>query len=143
MRQLPIGASPLVCRYNPATRATRAIGPRGSRGWASQEGRSRRVAGGHRRRVAARAALPVAAVVGLFLGLPVGAGAQGGVPPLLTADTPPASIPQGVPFNYTFRASGSPAPAFAVDVGTLPVGLSLDGVSGTLSGTPTSAGVYG
>ncbi len=58
------------------------------------------------------------------------------------APTPAGYIGQA--YSYTFAASGSPAPTFAVASGTLPTGLTLDATSGTLSGTPSvgSAGSF-
>ena len=58
--------------------------------------------------------------------------------PLLTAETPPSAI-AGVPYSYTFTASGNPAPSFAVTAGALPPGLTL-APTGVLAGTPTAAG---
>jgi hypothetical protein len=63
-------------------------------------------------------------------------------PPELQADSPPASATVGSPYSYTFTASGSPAPSFTVTGGALPPGLSLQPVSGILSGTPTTPGTY-
>ena len=62
--------------------------------------------------------------------------------PALTAASPPGSATVGATYGYTFAASGSPAPTFAVASGALPPGLSLDGPSGILAGTPTAAGTY-
>ena len=58
--------------------------------------------------------------------------------PLFTADAPPSAI-AGVPYSYTFAASGSPSPTFLVTEGALPDGLTLT-PSGELAGTPTTAG---
>ncbi len=61
-------------------------------------------------------------------------------PPLLfTADSAPATATIGAAYSYTFAASGSPSPTFAVSSGNLPSGLTLAS-DGVLSGTPTSAG---
>lgn len=51
----------------------------------------------------------------------------------LTADYPQ-------PYSQTFSASGGTAPYVYVLTGPLPAGLSFDGTSGTLSGTPAEAG---
>ncbi|MFN7975087.1 MAG: putative Ig domain-containing protein [Acidobacteriota bacterium] len=56
----------------------------------------------------------------------------------------PASLPNGtvgVPYSQTVTANGGTAPyTFAVTAGTLPAGLSLNGATGVISGTPTAAG---
>ncbi len=51
----------------------------------------------------------------------------------------PAAI-VGVPYRTTLLAQGSPLPRFAADA--LPPGLSLDPLSGVLSGTPTDPGAW-
>jgi uncharacterized repeat protein (TIGR01451 family) len=61
-------------------------------------------------------------------------------PATFTASTPMAKATVAVPYSYTFSASGNPAPTFSVSSGTLPAGLALDPVSGTLSGSPATAG---
>jgi hypothetical protein len=57
----------------------------------------------------------------------------------------PSELPNGivgVAYNQTITASGSATPyTFTVSVGTLPAGLTLSS-SGTLSGTPTTAGSF-
>jgi hypothetical protein len=58
--------------------------------------------------------------------------------PRLTAETPPSAV-AGVPYSYTFTASGTPAPFFEVTSGALPSGLTL-APTGVLAGTPTAAG---
>ncbi len=66
-------------------------------------------------------------------------------PPVFTADTPPATATVGTAYSYTYAASaptGEPPAAFRVASGTLPPGLTLDTVTGVLSGTPTTAGTY-
>ncbi|TFB71887.1 hypothetical protein E3O06_11540 [Cryobacterium glaciale] len=55
-----------------------------------------------------------------------------------TAATPPAAV-AGTPYSYSFLASGSAEPTFAVTSGQLPAGLDLS-TDGVLSGTPTVAG---
>ncbi|HEU5002696.1 MAG TPA: putative Ig domain-containing protein, partial [Actinomycetota bacterium] len=59
--------------------------------------------------------------------------------PVFTADSPPATASLGVPYTYTFAASGNPSPSFAVASGSLPAGFSLS-AAGVLSGTPTVTG---
>jgi YVTN family beta-propeller protein len=61
------------------------------------------------------------------------------VAPLITSGTPTA--PQvGTLYSFTVTATGSPAPGFSVTSGTLPAGLSLDAITGAITGTPTTAG---
>jgi hypothetical protein len=62
--------------------------------------------------------------------------------PAFTADAPPGGAALGSPYSYTFTASGTPAPTFAVASGSLPPGLGLGAANGTLSGTPTATGAY-
>ncbi len=70
--------------------------------------------------------------------------------PAPTADTPLLSAPTitssgptngtaGAGYGFTVVASGFPAPTFAVSDGVLPTGLTLDGATGAISGTPTIA----
>ena len=61
--------------------------------------------------------------------------------PNFTASTPPATATTGLPYSYAFAATGFPAPTYAI-VGALPNGLTLNAVSGLLSGTPTAAGRF-
>ncbi len=63
-------------------------------------------------------------------------------PPAFVNDSPPSSATVGTPFTYTFTASGSPAPTFTVSSGALPPGLTLQTLTGVLSGTPTTTGTY-
>jgi len=59
--------------------------------------------------------------------------------PVFTAAAPLATATVGKPYSYTFAATGSPTPTFAVTAGTLPAGLTLTS-AGVLSGTPIATG---
>ncbi|HEY1530820.1 MAG TPA: ice-binding family protein [Galbitalea sp.] len=75
----------------------------------------------------------------------VPSGCQTGSAPV-TTDSPavtsgsPTAATVGSPFSFQVTASGTPAPTFAVSAGTLPAGLTLNGSSGLVSGTPLSSG---
>jgi type VI secretion system secreted protein VgrG len=60
------------------------------------------------------------------------------VAPTITPGTPPTAT-AGTPYSYTVTATGSPAPTYTV-TGSLPAGLTFDGSTGTISGTPTTPG---
>ena len=60
-----------------------------------------------------------------------------GVAPQITSPTPPNAT-VGVPYHFVVTATGTPVPSFA-DIG-LPAGLTIDAVSGLISGTPTAPG---
>jgi uncharacterized repeat protein (TIGR01451 family) len=65
-------------------------------------------------------------------------------PPVFTASTPPTTATVGVPYSYTFVASGNPTPSYVLPItfgSTPPVGLTFDNATGVLSGTPLQAGV--
>lgn len=54
----------------------------------------------------------------------------------------PISGTAGTSYSHTFVASGSPVPSFSVVTGDLPPGLTLNGQTGALSGTPTQVGTF-
>jgi hypothetical protein len=57
-------------------------------------------------------------------------------------DTTLASMKVGVPFADGVSADGSPAATYSVSAGSLPDGLALDGATGAVTGSPTTAGAY-
>jgi len=63
-------------------------------------------------------------------------------PSFTSGNNPPATADLGAAFSYLFVATGQPAPTYAVSSGSLPPGLSLNVVSGLLSGSPKTAGTY-
>ncbi len=55
----------------------------------------------------------------------------------------PPSAYVGVPYGYTFAATGGLTPyTWSISAGSLPAGLSLNASTGALSGTPTTAASY-
>ena len=58
----------------------------------------------------------------------------------------PATLPggtTGIAYALSLSAAGATAPyTWAVTVGALPSGLTLDGATGEITGTPTAAGIY-
>jgi hypothetical protein len=71
---------------------------------------------------------------------PTGCPASGTITssPVITSGTPTAAT-AGSPYSYTVTATGSPKPTFSL-TGTLPTGLTFNGTTGTISGTPTTPG---
>jgi hypothetical protein len=59
--------------------------------------------------------------------------------PTITSGTPTAAT-AGTPYSYPVTATGSPAPTYTVTSGSLPAGLTLNGTTGVISGTPTTPG---
>jgi len=64
-----------------------------------------------------------------------------GAAPRFTSPPPPGGV-LGQPFAYTYTNAGSPAVTYRVSSGALPPGITLDGTTGVLSGTPTAAGTF-
>jgi|GEM_PF-3412752 len=65
-----------------------------------------------------------------------------GTAPTITSALPPNGT-VGVPYNHIFVATGSPASTWSFTIGGLPAGLSLDSITGAVSGIPTAANLYG
>ena len=61
-------------------------------------------------------------------------------PPFTSAPPPNGTI--NVPYSFTVTASGTPTPTFSVLPNSLPTGLSLNGTSGLIAGTPTALGTF-
>ncbi|MFF1876617.1 ice-binding family protein [Leifsonia sp. NPDC058230] len=73
--------------------------------------------------------------------VPTGCPASGTVTssPEITSASPTGAT-AGTPYSYTVTATGTPTPTFTVTSGALPAGLTLNGTTGVISGTPTTAG---
>jgi LPXTG-motif cell wall-anchored protein len=56
------------------------------------------------------------------------------------SSTAPLAATVGTPYTFEVTATGSPAPTYSVSAGTLPEGLSLDGTTGMITGTPLNRG---
>jgi sugar lactone lactonase YvrE len=67
---------------------------------------------------------------------------MGVAPTAYSAQTPPSGA-VGLSYSYIFTANGLPAPTYSVQSGTLPAGLTLNAVTGELSGTPSATGTFG
>jgi hypothetical protein len=59
--------------------------------------------------------------------------------PAITSGAPTSST-VGTPYSFTVTASGTPTPTYSVTSGALPLGLTLNGTTGVVSGTPTTSG---
>ena len=59
--------------------------------------------------------------------------------PAITSGTPTAAT-AGTPYSFTVTSTGTPAPTYTVTSGALPAGLTLNGTTGVISGTPTTPG---
>src|SRR5687767_12637108 len=62
-------------------------------------------------------------------------------PRISAPDSPLAAGALGIPYSATFIASGGNI-TWSVSAGSLPPGLTVDAMSGTYSGTPTTPGSY-
>jgi hypothetical protein len=60
----------------------------------------------------------------------------------LRADSPPRKAVVDASYRYTFKATGRPAAVFVLYSGHLPNGLTLNAVTGVLSGKPAKAGTF-
>jgi Dockerin type I domain/Putative Ig domain/Fibronectin type III domain len=61
--------------------------------------------------------------------------------PFITSAPPPGGVINAI-YQHTVSAGGAPMPTFSVISGVLPPGLSLDSVSGAITGTPNSGGTF-
>ncbi len=68
-------------------------------------------------------------------------GAASAVPVITTSSLPAGTV--GSAYSQTISATGTASISFAVVSGALPTGLSLNGSTGAVTGTPTAAGAFG
>ncbi|MDQ0727642.1 ice-binding family protein [Microbacterium sp. W4I20] len=61
--------------------------------------------------------------------------------PTITSPTPPAGQVD-IDYEHTITAGGAPEPEYTIVGGALPPGLTIDSVTGTISGRPTTPGTY-
>jgi hypothetical protein len=59
-------------------------------------------------------------------------------PTISSGAAPTATV--GKPYSFRVAAAGSPAPSLTVSSGSLPAGLTLNGTTGMISGTPRTSG---
>ncbi len=68
-----------------------------------------------------------------------------GTPPTITNPASPGAITSGtqlVPYSFTFAASGTTPFTWSITSGSLPTGISLNALTGTIAGTPTASGTF-
>ena len=67
-------------------------------------------------------------------------GQRGAAADITSLPPPDGALDQ--PYSHAYTATGSPAPQFQLISGALPPGLSLNGTTGQVTGSPTSTGVF-